>query len=193
VVESRRRRAVISGAHLGESELAQLFRLGRLDRLWPRSSGCLAANELWMLIESYRCNHPTVGSARDAQRQSELSYGSVTQGAAREGLGPKNPSAYVSPPISTILLQPETDRPLLYRTDLSSTARTLATTYIAAAVPSPTPSTKPQISRSALPAASSRESSTVREVRSVVIAVAGVSFVPRRCVHGYVLELLRRG
>jgi hypothetical protein len=91
VVQSRRRRAVISGANLGESELAQLFRLGRLDRLWPRSSGCLAANELWVLIESYRCNHPTVGSARDAQRQSELSYGSVTQALREKGSAQKIP------------------------------------------------------------------------------------------------------
>ena len=28
---------------------------------------------------------------------------------------------------------------------------------------------------------------------AVVIVVSGVSFVPRRCVHGYVLVLLRRG
>ena len=68
---------------------------------------------------------------------------------------------------------------------------TLATTYIAAAVPDAR--TKPQISGSDLPAASFRESSIRREVRSVVIVVAGVSFVPRRCVHGYVLVLLRRG
>jgi hypothetical protein len=56
-----------------------------------------------------------------------------------------------------------------------------------------TPRTKPQISGSDLPAASFRESSIRREVRSVVIVVAGVSFVPRRCAHGYVLVLLRRG
>ena len=44
-----------------------------------------------------------------------------------------------------------------------------------------------------LPATTPRESPTAREVRSVVMVGVGVSFVPRRCVHGYVLELLRRG
>jgi len=152
----------------------------------PGRERCLAANQLWILIQSNGVQPSDVwfGSVRATIVGTELCR--APQAVRRERLGPENlrckrlhrSAQYYS---TTQNGSASTVSKRIYRRRRGPSLRGRSRRrYLR-------PATNPPNSGSDLPAASSRESSTLREIRSVVIVAAVVSFFPRRCVHGYVL------